>query len=195
MEGVVGSQCWPVEYAAHNLFPSAIYQLIGGAPVEDALNGLMLARGEKVVSGDYSAATDNIFLEYTEYAARAMLDRTDFSFLDPVLTQYVPWIRELVIKSLVHSQLELKGLAPISITRGQMMGHILSFPLLCLINRSASTMAIPRDRFMRINGDDVLFPANRQEYRKWKRATAMVGLEFSLGKNYYSRDLAQCHAF
>lgn len=70
------------------------------------------------------------------------------------------------------------------------MGHILSFPLLCLINRSASVMAIPRERFMRINGDDVLFPANPTEYRKWKRATASVGLEFSLGKNYYSRDLA-----
>jgi len=43
---------------------------------------------------------------------------------------------------------------------------------------------------MRINGDDVLFPANSSEYRKWKRATRSVGLEFSLGKNYYSRDLA-----
>jgi len=181
----------PIQKAWHGAMRSSpIYQLIGGSPVEDALEGLELKRKEKVVSGDYSAATDNIFLEYTEYAARAMLDQTDFSFLDPALVQYVPWIKELVIKSLVHSQLELKGQSPIDITRGQMMGHILSFPLLCLINRSASVMAIPRERFMRINGDDVLFPANPSEYRKWKRATRSVGLEFSLGKNYYSRDLA-----
>lgn len=181
----------PIQKAWHTAMRShEIYQLIGGVPVVDAIKDLLLSRGQKVVSGDYSAATDNIYLEYTEYAARAMLDRTDFSFLDPGLTQYVPWIKELVIKSLVHSQLELKGQSPVDITRGQMMGHILSFPLLCLINRSASVMAIPRGRFMRINGDDVLFPANPKEYRKWKKATASVGLEFSLGKNYFSRDLA-----
>lgn len=70
------------------------------------------------------------------------------------------------------------------------MGHILSFPLLCLINRSASCVAIPRERFMRINGDDVLFPASATEYALWKAKTACVGLKFSLGKNYYTRDLA-----
>jgi hypothetical protein len=82
------------------------------------------------------------------------------------------------------------GSEPIQVTRGQMMGNILSFPLLCLLNRSASCLAIPRDRFMRVNGDDVLFPASLPEYSIWKQRTASVGLRFSLGKNYYSRDLA-----
>jgi hypothetical protein len=71
-----------------------------------------------------------------------------------------------------------------------MMGHILSFPLLCIINRAASCMAVPRGSFMRINGDDVIFPATKSVYKRWKAATRVVGLEFSLGKNYYSRDLA-----
>jgi len=43
---------------------------------------------------------------------------------------------------------------------------------------------------MRVNGDDVLFPASEDEYAQWKVSTSCVGLKFSLGKNYYSRDLA-----
>ena len=78
--------------------------------------------------------------------------------------------------------------------RGQMMGHILSFPLLCMINYSASSLDLPSGRFMRINGDDVLFPANRREYRQWEINTKNVGLKKSIGKNYYSRDMAMINS-
>jgi len=80
------------------------------------------------------------------------------------------------------------------VKRGQMMGHILSFPLLCIINKSASSMCLPKDRFIRINGDDVLFPASKQEYRLWERNTRHVGLKKSVGKNYYSRNMAMINS-
>ena len=74
------------------------------------------------------------------------------------------------------------------------MGHILSFPLLCMINYSASTLDLPKDRFIRVNGDDVLFPATPKEYRRWETNTRNVGLKKSLGKNYYSRDTAMINS-
>jgi hypothetical protein len=181
----------PIQKAWHGKMRiHPVFQLIGGASVEDALNGLMTGKGEKVVSGDYSAATDNIFLTYTAYAAEAMLSRTKFLLPEGVPEYTEHFLRKLAIHSLTHAMLDLKGSSDVRITRGQMMGHILSFPLLCIINRAASCMAIPRSRFMRINGDDVIFPATKKEYAQWKSATRAVGLEFSLGKNYYSSTLA-----
>lgn len=47
---------------------------------------------------------------------------------------------------------------------------------------------------MRINGDDVLFPASRREYRQWEINTKNVGLKKSIGKNYYSRDMAMINS-
>nr|WPR18448.1 MAG: hypothetical protein [Chemarfal virus 191] len=181
----------PVQKAWHGkMRQHPVFQLIGGVPVEEALLGMKLNKKEKIVSGDYSAATDNIFLTYTEEAARAMLERTQFKLPVGLPECTEAFLRKLVTHSLTRSVLDLKGSDPVPITRGQMMGHILSFPLLCIINRAASCMAVPRTSFMRINGDDVIFPATSQIYRRWKAATRIVGLEFSLGKNYYSRDLA-----
>jgi len=82
----------------------------------------------------------------------------------------------------------------IPVCRGQMMGHILSFPLLCLINKAVSCMALPPDRFIRVNGDDVLFAASPREYREWEIHTKNVGLKKSVGKNYYSRDMAMINS-
>nr|UJQ92750.1 MAG: putative RNA-dependent RNA polymerase [Narnaviridae sp.] len=183
----------PIQKAWHSkMRQHPVFELIGGADVETALSDLKLKKGEKVVSGDYSAATDNIFLTYTKYAAEAMLERTRFKL---PLGQDIPWyaesfLRKLAVHSLTHASLDLKGSDLVPIIRGQMMGHILSFPLLCLINRAASCMAVPRSTFMKVNGDDVTFPASRRTYKNWKASTRCVGLEFSLGKNYYSRDLA-----
>lgn len=179
----------PIQKAWHSAMRSLpVYQLIGGVDVSQAITGLALSKGQKFVSGDYEAATDNIYLRYTEYAAREMLDHTEIR-LPSGLEGFEPLIRRVAIRSLTEIAVDL-GEQQIPVTRGQMMGHILSFPLLCVLNRSASCLAIPRDRFMRVNGDDVLFPASPVEYETWKQKTATIGLKFSLGKNYYSRDLA-----
>jgi len=181
----------PIQKAWHSAMrQNPIYQLIGGVSVAQALSGLRLEKGQKFVSGDYEAATDNIYLRYTEFAAKAMLERTKF-ILPVGVEGFEPLLRRIALRSLTEITVDLgKSGGLIPVTRGQMMGHILSFPLLCLLNRSASCLAIPRSRFMRVNGDDVLFPASEPEYSSWKVSTSHVGLKFSLGKNYYSRDVA-----
>nr|UJQ92675.1 MAG: putative RNA-dependent RNA polymerase [Narnaviridae sp.] len=188
---LVTKQSWvlsmlqPIQKAWHSkMRQHPIYQLIGGVPVDAALSGLQLEKGQKFVSGDYEAATDNIHLWCTQHAAEAMLERTTF-VLPEHLKKFEKFLRRLALHSLIS--VSVKG---IPVVRGQMMGHILSFPLLCLINRAVTVLAVPRNRFMRVNGDDILFPASNDEYQHWKLTTAFAGLKFSLGKNYYSRDIA-----
>jgi len=181
----------PIQKAWHTqMRNNPIFELIGGKDVEESLRPLSTSKGQKVVSGDYSAATDNIFLTYTRHAAEQMLDRTQILLPPTFPSVYADFLKKLALHSLTQSVLELRGESPVEVTRGQMMGHILSFPLLCIINRAASCMSIPRSRFMRINGDDVIFPASLKEYKSWKSSTRCVGLEFSVGKNYYSSSLA-----
>jgi hypothetical protein len=93
---------------------------------------------------------------------------------------------------------------------GQLMGSILSFPLLCLANFACLIMAFRRmssdtfgpdptykDWFIyrlytgmaQINGDDILFPVcNLEQYRRWSCFIPSFGFEKSMGKNFVHRD-------
>lgn len=92
---------------------------------------------------------------------------------------------------------------------GQLMGSPMSFPILCIVNAAASLSVVrrwglhPLDEVLirdysfadwlaevplRVNGDDIGFIANEEVYEDWKTVTAECGLQFSLGKNYTSRE-------
>jgi len=172
-----------------------VYELIGGTPVHLALHDLSLEKGQRFVSGDYESATDRIHLHYTKYAAREMLKRTTFSFPNNTEIFTDPLIRNWIERLVEHSFDSIFIGEPDNVVlRGQMMGHILSFPLLCIINKAASSISLPPDRWIKVNGDDVLFPASRREYELWELHTKHVGLKKSVGKNYYSRDLAMINS-
>jgi len=186
----------PIQQAWHSTMKkNPIYELIGGKSVETALSDLRLEKGQRFISGDYEAATDRIHLHYTRFAAKCMMDHTDIRLPSTEFFSdhmgIIAWINRMVIHSFDSIYI---GEPDNVVLRGQMMGHILSFPLLCLINRSASVLSVPRDRWMRINGDDVLFPASRSEYQAWELHTKNIGLKKSIGKNYYSRDLAMINS-
>ena len=97
-------------------------------------------------------------------------------------------------------------------TNGQLMGNILSFPLLCIANYCAYHIAIERYKLsqienyagpdenlpsrnlrvkrvmaeypVRINGDDILFRSTGEQYDEWKNAVKSIGFNLSLGKNF-----------
>jgi len=86
---------------------------------------------------------------------------------------------------------------------GQLMGSTLSFPILCVVNFMCLIRAYRR-RFpyldlyspafldeapVLINGDDILFRADRKLYEIWNEEIKNVGFELSLGKNYCHRNL------
>ncbi len=161
-------------------------------------------------SGDYQASTDYLSAEASSVALGFILDRV-----------HTPVSKRLILDSLTSSMIEypdLPGLRPSVLQKnGQLMGHPLSFPLLCAINLSYYRRSIElwseelieegvwdeeevleRVRAMRrnviINGDDILFKCDRRFFEIWKEVCEQGGLLLSPGKCYLSRSMAQINS-
>jgi hypothetical protein len=132
--------------------------------------------GEVWISGDYTAATDSVPLEASKALMEGILESID----------HLPtkrWaLKELSPHLLVYPK--ASGLAPVMQESGQLMGSLLSFPLLCLLNDCTAKMAgLSRSKYL-INGDDILMRGQPEIYPKWKSIVSEVGLQLSIGKNY-----------
>jgi len=142
------------------------------------------------VSGDYTAATDNLKISYTKDAFETSLVK---SKLDPSVKEY---LREVLYEQEIHypKKFESKGgLTPEMQTNGQLMGSTLSFPILCVVNLCAYWKTLEEylnreisihDLPVLINGDDILFRCNDVFYSLWMENIQEVGFLLSLGKNY-----------
>lgn len=89
---------------------------------------------------------------------------------------------ELAFDSL-HAFVEYPDGSRHAMVRGQLMGNLLSFPLLCLQNYIAwrwcfrgAWKSIP----VRINGDDIVFRTSRARYQQWAGTVRQLGLRLSL---------------
>jgi hypothetical protein len=148
-------------------------------------------------SGDYKAATDQLNM-FSTLEAMAAISKiyglpADFDHgLDGVEVEYTA--KDAVTLPRVIWQ-----------KNGQLMGHPLSFPILCVINLAGLSCAINRgiargvisreDRpkilsMTKINGDDILFPCPPALCRIWEDTAAELGLVLSTGKSYASKDFA-----
>jgi hypothetical protein len=97
------------------------------------------------------------------------------------------WAMKEVSSHILHYPRE-SHLKPIVQTNGQLMGSLLSFPLLCLVNDATAKLAgAPSDSYL-INGDDIVLRVERQIANKWKEIAPGLGLTLSLGKTFYDRD-------
>jgi hypothetical protein len=170
---------------------------------------------ERWISGDYEAATDNLNMEVTLLIARYIYSRQD------------PAVFELIKRALMGSDFcydvsqaspryedvptfdnYLSRCEPISFTqtRGQLMGSILSFPILCIANYCAFHLAMERReghqlfpfgariKKVFINGDDILFTADEKTYSIWLETIKLFGFKPSVGKNLSSPDYAQINS-
>lgn len=147
----------------------------------------------KWVSGDYSAATDNLHGDATSTAATAAAgDETTRKVL----------LRGLTNTEICFDNLRKQGIdAPENflMTRGQLMGSVFSFPLLCAINIAMYRKSLEErtgQKFkiselpVRVNGDDILFKCDEELLRIWNDNIIQVGFEKSVGKNYVSENFA-----
>jgi hypothetical protein len=88
--------------------------------------------------------------------------------------------------------------------KGQLMGSILSFPILCLANLGLynSTMSLAgheltKSKLVRsvfVNGDDMLYLGNKEIFKLHAINGAKVGLEFSVGKAYSHKTYANINS-
>lgn len=162
------------------------------------------------VSGDFSAATNKINGEISLYVLQTILQ-----------TLEVPQeIQDRCYRSMLNCEIHYsrdqipvesyglppfpKGYNPVEKyeqTNGQLMGSVISFPILCLVNlmcfweayetrenRKVSLAELTKMNPLRINGDDILFIGSRYLYRCWEEAIPHYGFVKSLGKNLVLRN-------
>lgn len=165
------------------------FQLVG-RPVDEHLLqdviGRTLKDNETYISGDYKDATNLLHSWVSEtivdeLAAVLQLSVVEHRLFRTALTQ--------------HLFLSKDGRFLPQQT-GQLMGSVVSFPVLCIANaalcRFAYEQTVHRKRQLRdvpllINGDDLVMRAPRECYTVWSRITALAGLIESVGKTYVDR--------
>lgn len=145
---------------------------------------------DKWVSGDYSAATDNLDIRLTKILFEEFLKASTYSEELKVVMRTMLYESTLCYPDGTEHQQ----------TNGQLMGSPLSFPILCLANLVGylSTyceyfQVAPEEVNIRklpvlINGDDILFKANDAFYVIWQRRIKEIGFTLSVGKSYFSKD-------
>ncbi len=182
------------------------FELIGGTggtrPVTPEMVNVRMGRllgNQAFLSGDYSDATNQLNPELSEAAWTAMCDACD-----------VPRIlRELGLRVLTGHHVVVGKDKKTSEDRtmpqvwGQLMGSIISFPILCLINAAICRMSIEYDRDetlslsdcpLMVNGDDCLLRVTPLGYAAWNTFGTMAGLAPSVGKVYFSREFCNINS-
>lgn len=163
--------------------------------------------GKGFNSGDFSGATDNLAGKISKILLRLILSRCSQGFVDTAVQSFChskldyrndpmnkgdsPWLD-------FYDKFECTGKGLLEQTNGQLMGHILSFPILCLANYIVfkyTFFELGREApKVLINGDDILFCCTKEEYKSWCYETNKVGLVPSLGKNLFQTDIAQINS-
>jgi hypothetical protein len=134
--------------------------------------------GDLWLSGDYTAATDNFPMSVTNALLEGIL-----SYIDHEPTRM--WARWECSPHIIRYP---TGLDDGKQTSGQLMGSLLSFPLLCFLNDFiVSESGFEKGKYL-INGDDVVAKGSLSTIKRWRSIAPQVGLSLSLGKNFISED-------
>lgn len=162
-------------------------------------------------SGDFSAATDDANMLISDQICDEIL-----TLAGCPLTFHSLALRSLCSNQISYSEsaLGLKTIFPelaeqrllknakfetsYRQTNGQLMGSIISFPILCLMNlfsywearetfcEQEFSLEILLDLFpVLIHGDDILFRCSSLFYDHWSHVTKQYGFNLSLGKNLF----------
>jgi len=137
------------------------------------------------ISGDYASATDNFTPEISELILSCVMHNSELPGK----------LQQIAIDSITRHVIEYNHCKPVVQTNGQMMGSLLSFPVLCVYNYALWHISMEKYLKTRlstewglkrvlINGDDILFVANKSLYKIWWETVSKYGLEPSMGKNF-----------
>lgn len=169
-----------------------------GTLTEEMINNMFnhLGKDIKVLSGDYSDATNEMIVSFTKHTISEILQRLGYGENSR--------LHRLAVRSLCQNKvsyaykLEPGKHAKVYKDSGeqceaQPMGKVLSFVTLCLINFTVCRMSCEIDQEIRIpirkfvgfiNGDDCCFPL--KDFSIWERIASVPGLDNSVGKTFHS---------
>lgn len=130
------------------------------------------------LSGDYTAATDNFPMWATEALLEGILEHITH---EPTRA----WARwEVSSHVMEYKTLKKEGRQ----TSGQLMGSLLSFPLLCFLNDFVVSESGFDPACYLVNGDDVVARGTKTNIESWRALAPRVGLSLSVGKNFIDPD-------
>jgi hypothetical protein len=180
------------------------FRLIG-EPVSEKYISQILGKyvGWEFLSGDYKAATDNLMSELSEYCGHQInkylgLDDSDLG--------------TLFIDALVNHEISPEDYwgatgedidSPLQQCNGQLMGSVVSFPVLCIVNAALCAICLEEglkcnkfldDLPLMINGDDCAFPTDNFIHSLWGYFGTSAGLSPSLGKYFKTREFVQINS-
>jgi hypothetical protein len=161
--------------------------LLRGEAKQAKFSHFVREQGEVFVSGDYQSATDNLPLEVAEVILDVLRERALF------VPDRVFDLARRSLRADVEYPLSGGGSCRFRQVRGQLMGNLLSFPLLCLQNYVAFRYCVSRsevsDDLVRINGDDIVFRARMGVVRRWMDTVSSLGLQLCRGKTLVSASI------
>lgn len=140
---------------------------------------------ESYISGDYENATNNIYVGAVEAIVDVLCESKHLTAMEVETLrgsfQQIRW------KSCSGKYYPVK--------RGSMMGNLISFPILCLLNKACHDICRDyehywndgeRNRRVRINGDDIMFCGTRSFMTLWRDVTSHFGLVVNEEKTGFS---------
>jgi len=154
--------------------------------------GNHLGPREGYLSGDYSDATN----ELHSWVSDAIVDE----ICD--VWQVMPLERDLFRRALTGHIIDYGGEQSRQ-QRGQLMGSVVSFPILCIANAAMCRWVWEQTYGMRtslerfpgcFNGDDVVFRTTKEGREMWRQALGFVGLTESVGKTYFSSSFLEMNS-
>nr|UTQ48832.1 RNA-dependent RNA polymerase [Monilinia fructicola botourmiavirus 2] len=173
----------PIHEAVYNHLSGFGWLVRGDVKSSDFLGAVRGIRvGEDIISGDYEAATDNIYLPVVQMIVDVIAEEGKNEMTEEE--------RSVLVGSFHDLKWESKTGGLHSILRGSMMGNLVSFPILCLLNKACFDLVCDyfhdpsekRERYGRFNGDDCLFTGNKDFFRKWIEVTGWFGLVVNVTK-------------
>jgi hypothetical protein len=195
--GYVYYRLKPFQKAYHRILRShPVFRFIG-EPVSDKAIGESFGRakdGDWFISGDYKDATNNLNPVFSDYTLRELLRCSDVKEGSDLSKLFYTSMTQHFIQDPDSPRDK-----PVSAMQrnGQLMGAILSFPVLCIVNaatllasyRILHNRRIPFSHLkncLRINGDDfVALTKKRDLYEIWRKVCYHTGMEESPGKHLF----------
>jgi len=167
--------------------------------------------GKSFNSGDFSAATDNLKQEATKMIYCKFFEelfvtnpRLYYRGLYSLTKSQLDYERSVIPNYPLDSRFDHKSLEVVDQVNGQLMGNVLSFPILCIANYISYHISYEKyighkvrlwkTPSVLINGDDILFCTKEQHYKIWCNITKSCGLEPSVGKNYFNDKFLQINS-
>jgi hypothetical protein len=178
------------------LYRYKVFKLIGHPTtpeiVQDGL-GKHLKKDQSFLNGDYSQATNLLKSFVSKEIALAISERLDLPDDE----------RDLFVDSLINHEFKMANGETVTQKRGQFMGSITSFNVLCIANLALSRWSLEiaekrsiriNDVNMLINGDDVVIKGPDNLFPIWKKITSAGGLVTSVGKTFVSKVFANINS-